>query len=349
MKENEKKNKKLSIAKKIILIILVLGVLFSGMYYFLMPKEVKKQVKEKIKVEAKSNIKIVDLDSNERPIAVMIDNHDSAKHAGLQESYINYEIIVEGGLTRIMALFKDKQVDLIGPVRSSRHYFLDYAMENSAIYAHFGWSNRAKEDISSLGINNMNGITNASKAYWRDNNIAAPHNVYTNTENLQNQAESMGYDLESTEWQLLEYSEKNIDLSTKENSMVAKNIDLIYSSYHTTGYYYDEETKTYLRSMNNTLHNDYVTGKTYTAKNIIIEKVKNYSFDSYGRQDLENIGTGEGYYITNGYAVPITWAKDARGSKTKYTYLDGTNVSVNDGNTWIQIMPINSNINIASE
>ena len=195
----------------------------------------------------------------------------------------------------------------------------------------------------------MNGITNASKAYWRDNNIAAPHNVYTNTENLQNQAESMGYNLDSIEWQLLEYSEKNIDLSTKENSMVAKNIDLIYSSYHTTGYYYDEQTKTYLRSMNNNLHNDYVTGKTYTAKNIIIEKIKNYSFDSYGRQDLENIGTGEGYYITNGYAVPITWTKESRSSKTKYTYLDGTNVVVNDGNTWIQIMPIESNINIASE
>ena len=331
------------------MIILFLVLLFSGIYYFLMPKEIKQKFKEKIEVEVKSNIKVVDLNSNSRPIAVMIDNHDAAKHVGLQESFINYEIIVEGGLTRIMAVFKDKQVDLIGPVRSSRHYFLDYAMENSAIYAHYGWSDRAKNDISTLGINNMNGITNAYKAYWRDNNIAAPHNVYTNTESLQKQAESMGYNFESTEWQLLEYSEKNIDLSTKENSMVAKNIDLDYSYYHTTGYYYDEETKTYLRSMNNTLHNDYVTGKTYTAKNIIIEKIRNYSFDSYGRQDLENIGTGEGYYITNGYAVPITWTKESRSSKTKYTYLDGTNVVVNDGNTWIQIIPINSNINIASE
>ena len=345
----KKKNRKKKIAKKIFMIILFLVLLFSGIYYFLMPKEIKQKFKEKIEVEVKSNIKVVDLNSNSRPIAVMIDNHDAAKHVGLQESFINYEIIVEGGLTRIMAVFKDKQVDLIGPVRSSRHYFLDYAMENSAIYAHYGWSDRAKNDISTLGINNMNGITNAYKAYWRDNNIAAPHNVYTNTESLQKQAESMGYNLESTEWQLLEYSEKNIDLSTKENSMVAKNIDLDYSYYHTTGYYYDEETKTYLRSMNNTLHNDYVTGKTYTAKNIIIEKIRNYSFDSYGRQDLENIGTGEGYYITNGYAVPITWTKESRSSKTKYTYLDGTNVVVNDGNTWIQIIPINSNINIASE
>ena len=345
----KKKNRKKKIAKKIFMIILFLVLLFSGIYYFLMPKEIKQKFKEKIEVEVKSNIKVVDLNSNSRPIAVMIDNHDAAKHVGLQESFINYEIIVEGGLTRIMAVFKDKQVDLIGPVRSSRHYFLDYAMENSAIYAHYGWSDRAKNDISTLGINNMNGITNAYKAYWRDNNIAAPHNVYTNTESLQKQAESMGYNLESTEWQLLEYSENNIDLSTKENSMVAKNIDLDYSYYHTTGYYYDEETKTYLRSMNNTLHNDYVTGKTYTAKNIIIEKIRNYSFDSYGRQDLENIGTGEGYYITNGYAVPITWTKESRSSKTKYTYLDGTNVVVNDGNTWIQIIPINSNINIASE
>ena len=79
-------------------------------------------------------ITVVDEDSNERPLAVMIDtNIGDAKHAGLQDSFVNYEIIVEGGLTRIMAIFKDKEVGIIGPVRSARNYFIDYALEYDAV------------------------------------------------------------------------------------------------------------------------------------------------------------------------------------------------------------------------
>ena len=88
----------------------------------------------------------------------MIDtNIGDAKHAGLQDSYVNYEIIVEGGLTRIMALFKDKEVGIVGPVRSARNYFLDYALEHDAVYAHFGWSPNAEADIKELQVQNING------------------------------------------------------------------------------------------------------------------------------------------------------------------------------------------------
>ena len=68
----------------------------------------------------------------------MIDNHlDALPQAGLNKAYIVYEMIVEGGETRLMALFKDRDLEKIGPIRSSRHYFLDYALENDAIYVHF--------------------------------------------------------------------------------------------------------------------------------------------------------------------------------------------------------------------
>ena len=96
----------------------------------------------------------------DRPIAVMIDNNvDARPQAGINKAYMVYEIIVEGGETRLMALFKNVNVDKIGPVRSSRHYFLDYALEHDAIYVHFGWSPQAESDIKTLGVNNINGIT----------------------------------------------------------------------------------------------------------------------------------------------------------------------------------------------
>ena len=96
---------------------------------------------------------------NDRPIAVMIDNHNDAwPQAGIQKAYMVYEIVVEGGETRLMALFKGTEIEKIGPVRSARHYFLDYAMENDAIYVHFGWSPQAQSDIKKYTIN---------KNYWR--------------------------------------------------------------------------------------------------------------------------------------------------------------------------------------
>ena len=70
------------------------------------------------------------VDNNERPVAVMVDNDDknARPHAGLDEAYLIYEMVVEGGATRFMALYKNDNVEKIGPVRSSRHYFLDFVI-----------------------------------------------------------------------------------------------------------------------------------------------------------------------------------------------------------------------------
>lgn len=343
-KKRKKKKDKVFIISVVIFIILVICI---GIYYLFFNGN-KSVVK---KIEVKKKIKIVDEDSNERPLAVMIDNNVGYDtHAGLQDSYINYEIIVEGGYTRIMALFKDRDVSLIGPVRSSRHYFLDYALESDAIYAHYGWSTFAENDIKTLGVNNINGLT-ADSAYWRDKKIAAPHNVFTSTETLYKYAESKNYDTKTDDWKLLNYSPDEInfkgpkkDKKTGEVSddprIVANSLSLKYSNNQTTSYTYDSENKYYLRFMDGKQHLDKTTRQQLHYKNIIIEKVENYNLDSYGRQDLETVGDGEGYYITNGYALPITWQKANRDSKTIYKYLDGSKVVVNDGNTFIQIIPI---------
>ena len=98
--------------------------------------------------------------ANTRPIAVMIPNDSwggaQDRHYGLQRAYLVYEIIAEGNITRFEALFKDQDIEKIGPVRSSRHYYLDYVMENDAIYVHYGWSPQAQEDIKTLNINMYN-------------------------------------------------------------------------------------------------------------------------------------------------------------------------------------------------
>ncbi len=340
--------------KKIILItILILLLLaFLACFFFFYLNKDKNQEKESSspnQIEEKK-LTIVEEDSNRRPIAIMIDNNvGTANHVGLQDAYITYEAIVEGGLTRIMAVFKDRTTNLIGPVRSSRHYFLDYALEHDALYAHYGWSTYAERDIKALGVNNINGLY-VDSAYWRDYNYAAPHNVFTNIETLYQSAEKLGYKTTSNNWEVLNYSIDPVDLnsyntcSEEDNTctsdvILANNITIPYSYYETRSYQYDSTRGVYLRFMNGVAHQDRDTKQQYYYKNIIIEKVNNYSLDQEGRQDLDTTGTGDGYYITNGYARPITWHKNNRSGKTTYTYLDGTEVKINDGNTFIQIAP----------
>jgi hypothetical protein len=89
-------------------------------------------------------------------------------------------------------------------------------------------------------------------------------------------------------------------------------------------------------------HVDRVTGAQYTFKNIIVYNVRNYPLNDgsgKGRQGLDNIGSGTGYYISNGYAMPIRWSKASRASRTIYTDLNGNKIKVNDGNTIIHIQP----------
>lgn len=348
MKKEKRKKRKLSKKAKIIMVVVLLLIIGVLAYFLLTGKEeVKKKVPKKKKVtKEEEKINIVDLSSTSRPIAVMINNNKAVwgYQAGIQDAYITYEMIVEGGITRMMAVFKDKDTARVASVRSSRHYYLDYVLENDAIYAHIGWSPRAQSDISSLGINNINA-DNSSAFTW-DNNlrkIAREHRAYTTMDKLKAAAEKKGYRMTSDKDLLLTYQAKSLDLASYEGAIPANTVRIPYSKTHLTSYAYDAENKVYKRYQNNIEHKDYVTGAGYTAKNIITYKVYNYTLnDGYagGRQDLKNIGSGEGYYISEGYAIPITWEKSSRSAQTVYKVkATGKELVVNDGNTFIQIQP----------
>ncbi|MBQ3181725.1 MAG: DUF3048 domain-containing protein [Clostridia bacterium] len=277
---------------------------------------------------------------NVRPIALMIDNDTDAARPqiGLEDAYMVYEIVVEGRATRFMALFKDFDLEKVGPVRSSRHYFLDYAQEHDAIYAHAGWSPKAAKDISALGINNINGVAGDGAIFWRDNTYDKTwHNLYTSTQKLSSRADEKNY-RRDTENNMPNYKELD---ETPSGGTAVSSITIPYANFYTVGYEYDEETKVFVRYVNGKTHNSQ-TGKAITAKNIIMYTVQNVNLpdtENKGRQDLKNIGSGTGYYFSDGQVVEINWKKSSREAKTEYTLKDGTPLKLNPGNTFIQIVP----------
>ena len=283
---------------------------------------------------------------NERPIAVVIDNvGDAVPQTGLNEAAIVYEMVVEGGLTRFLAIYQGVNIDTIGPVRSARPCLIDYSIENDSIFTHFGYSQRAITDIYELGINNVNGLIDDS-AFWRTDKKAAPHNALTSTERILNKAKERGYRTTTTQRSVLNYVTKKVELSDGE---VANTVTIPYSSSNKVSFKYDEETGRYTRYVNNSVRKDWLTQKELTTKNIIITYAQNYTTEeeeSYDRQEIVNIGNLDGYYITNGKAIKIKCSKASRNSKTVYKDLNGNEIEVNDGNTYIQIVPINKNVTI---
>jgi len=345
------KNKKIKKEYLLIIIVLVVVALLGTLIYLTTSKKNKNNSENDTSTTTTTvkKLNIVNEESKSRPYAIMINNVEGARklQSGLQDAYMVYELMVEGGITRYLALFLDQTTERIGSIRSARHYYLDYALENDAIYVHHGYSPQAREDWSKLGVDRIE--VNESTTGWRDKSASKTYEftLFTNIEKLGKGIRSKR--TERNKDLLLNYSVDNIDISQMEGAIPANKIDIKYSSNTTTNYKYDTDNNIYLRSVNNKSQNDYVTGKQLTVKNIIVYKVKysNIQGDDKGRQTIDNVGNGTGYYISNGYAVPIAWKKDSRSSATIYKYNNGKEIQVNDGNTFIQIMPDNQTLAIS--
>ena len=337
---------------KVLIVILVILIIVAGVvlaYKITQDKSNTETISEEpnnepVPVEEKQ---VQIYSGNDRPIAVMIDNHNGAwPQAGLNQAYMVYEIIVEGGETRLMALFKGVDLEKIGPVRSARHYFIDYAMENDAIYVHFGQSPQAQSDIKKYSINDINGIAEDGTTFWRVKDKSAPHNAVTSTAKLLESAKSKNYRTTSTEESVLNYVTDEVNL---EDGQSANTITIPHSDLQTVKYEYDEENKVYVRYARGEEQIDWDTEEPVTTKNIIITFCDNYTLsdkENKGRQGLKNIGTFDGYYITNGKAIKIQCIKNARNEKTVYQDMNGNEININDGNTFVNICPTDAGVEI---
>ncbi len=285
-----------------------------------------------------------------RSIAFMIDNDVKAAlpHAGLNDAYMIYEAIVEGGASRLMALFKyDKIPEHIGPIRSCRHYFLDYVQEHDALYYHIGQSTQGGEALKSRGIQDLNGV-----GYTRIGPDKTWHNAFTVKDKITKEIEKRGWRTKQNQDCILKFNEKDTDL----NSTKYADVVTIKFPVSTTVFKYDEEAKTYLVEMKGTPHVDKFTNEQATAKNILIYRIDNKSVweawgdhreeDNKKRQEIYNTGTGTGYYITNGKAIEMQWEKLTHASKTKYMDMYGNELKFNDGITWVELVPTNGSYTI---
>ena len=279
--------------------------------------------------------------ANQRPLAVMLGNTKIATpQYGITDADVIYEAAVEGQETRLMAIFQDyANLEKVMSIRSYRHYYVHWALEFDAIYAHYGQAKYAVEILSQDYVNNLSGLDGGVEKvmYKRDSNRKAPHNAYTTGEGIVAGIAYKGYETQhaadySGHYKFVEDDNQQLFLQGGSPAAVVEPGYLVNKPW----FVFDSETGLYKRFQNGAAQTDGNNGKQVEVKNIIIqicEWNRMSSEDEY--LNMETMKGGSGYYITNGTAIPVTWKKDSLQSPTRYYKEDGSEIQLNQGKTWV--------------
>lgn len=281
---------------------------------------------------------------NRRPVAVMFDNHPNARwQSGLSQAEVVYEFLVEAPYTRYMGIYLIQEPKSIGPIRSSRPYFVSTLLEYDPIYVRVGGSAQAKKDILQLKIADIDGLSSSNAVLWKNKNVnkKAPHNTYTSMEAIRKTQVDRKYKLVG-EYEGFKFHEEDEDL----NGLNANKIVINYYKDNITSYTYNPEDKLYYRKKDGKDHIDELDKSPIVAKNIIIQDAKTKIIDKEGRLNIDLIGEGRGKYISNGKVIDVKWSKKSRNSKTYFFDEKGKEIVLNPGVTWIQVVRPDENIYI---
>lgn len=283
-----------------------------------------------------------------RPYAIMLSNIKAASpQNGISQASILYEALVEGGITRCMGIFEDFDAEKIGSVRSARHYYASLADEYDAIFVHYGESKYTEAKLTELGVDNLSGLTSiGSTVFYRDSNIKAPHNAFASYNGIMEGTEKLKYRTEYRE-NLVSHYDFNEEDVTPDSDLTANTVALGFSKSYSPYFEYDEATKLYKRFQFDEPHVDATTQEQLAFKNLIIQFVTETTMDSTGRQDMAfTEATGEGYYISDGKAMKITWKKSEKDKFMSYYDESGNKLAVNTGKTYIALFPDDKTSNV---
>lgn len=279
-------------------------------------------------------------DGNVRPIAVVLDPKGSYL-TGVKEAQLVYEMVGEKGASTMMALYWDKPTGLqVGKLGSARHYMINIAAEHQAMIYSKGASVYAKAEAAQklFGVKLFNSEDNIKNVFASSSsgvllNISAVESHWAN--------EKVTTTLSKSNL-VFKYAE-----STETPTVGKKAVEVLlpFSSSYTTCFTWDPDKHLYLRWRNDMPQFDQTTGEQLTAANIIVLKMDSYDIDgdADGMQEVNMIGSGVGWFVTEGMAQQIIWSKSSRDGALSIKTSTGADVVLNPGQTWITILPTSSN------
>lgn len=291
--------------------------------------------------------------SDVRPYAIMLNNLTRAlPQHGVGEADIIYEILAEGGITRMMALYQDlSKVGNIGSIRSARHYYIEMAMGHDAVYIHAGGSPQAYTLINGGAIASVDGTKGglSNKVFYRDQDriqsAGYEHSMFTSGERI---TENVGTasSIRHDHYEGYSYPQSFVEDATPVNGQEATLIRAAFTSSKKTSFQYDATTGLYGVYEYGSAYIDGSNNEQVFVKNVLclLTDVSTIPGDTAGRLNVRTTGEGKGYFACGGKYVEINWSRKDASSPMSYTLADGTPLSLNVGNSYVCVLSRNANI-----
>jgi hypothetical protein len=251
----------------------------------------------------------------------------------------------------------------IGPVRSTRDYFVDFALDYDAIFIHHGGSTTGYERLRQTGIDRFDGMQFEGICFWRDRSYpdwwsihgndrrSLEHSSFTGSGPIRDAIESRGLRDSLYEDSHFGFSFGLDDTPEFLRAGIAKNIRVPFSGNYTRRFEYDEETKLYTVLNRLGPYVDAETQEEIEVRNIIIQLVNSRVIpgDSEGRRNVQTVGEGGGFLIANGFHHRISWKKTAHNEPTRWYFLNGSEMNLAPGRTWICVFQDNATVQLEVE
>jgi DUF3048 family protein len=293
---------------------------------------------------------------NRRPIAVVLDNFapDARPQTGLNRASLVYETLAEGGVTRLMAVYLERDAPIVGPVRSARIYFNSWAAGLDAIYGHAGGNSDALYELAhmhgpaDLDYLNLPAAPYAAGApYRRRPDRAAPHNLYTSTTALRDYAQQAGQAI-SGQWPTaLAHRAPDAPPHRAPRSWIQ--IDFSGSRYNVR-WTFDAASDSYRRSVGGEAWADPISRRPVAASNVAVLFTRiTPDPDPFAPDgiNVHTVGSGRALYFRDGRRVQGTWSKRHIGAALELLDAHGAPQGLNPGQTWIEAvsshMPVSWN------
>lgn len=304
-----------------------------------------------------------------RPLTVMIENHaDARPQSGLSKADIIYEAVAEGGITRFLAVYycgATAEDFIIGPVRSARTYYLDFASEygDYPLYAHVGGANQpgpsnALGQIGDYGWlakgNDMNQFSLGFPTFWRDYErlgrpVATEHTMYTTADKLYEIAHQRGLDAKDDEgnkwdedWRSWEFKDDTSEKGKVDN--IEFNFWSGYKEY-AVNWQYNQENNQYFRFNGGQAHKDLNNEEQLMAKVVVVQFMREKGpINELKHLLYTTTGTGKAIVFQDGQATQATWSKTKRQDRTIFKDSGGKEIKFNRGPIWIEIVPLGKEV-----
>ena len=296
--------------------------------------------------------------SKMRPYAVMLNNLTVAlPQYGVSNADIIYEVLAEGGITRMMAMFQDvSTVGNIGSIRSARPYYIELAMGHDAVYIHAGGSPDAYDMINRGAIASVDGTKGgiSNQVFFRDQNrintAGYEHSMFTSGKRL---TEHVGKasSIRHEHYEGYQYKQSFVPDGTPEDGKDAPLIRAFFTPTKKTSFQYDAARKQYGVYEYGSTYVDGATGTQVYVPNVLclFTDVAAIPGDSAGRLTVRTTGEGTGYFACGGKYEEIKWSRKDASDPFTYTRLDGSTLSLRAGTSYVCILPMNADVTFTAE